>query len=312
MSCNFCEQTIDYVAEAITCGNCKRTFHPNPCSTLTQTSWKAMSSQNRRDWRCNICRKVRCRADEDEASDSSISKRYRADNGSMRSLKGELTSRMDEMSSKFEGMFGEIKEHLKETSISQGALTKKIEELMAECKLKDKKIDSLEARVNNLEQKLLENNVVIVNAPSLKPPVETLLDIAKAAEVSIVGAEIVDAYRTKDNKLIVKFVNKKTKILLMKKVRERKVTCDCISNRSIGSSSSNNSSSSTNSNNNKKIFVNDELTRSNRHLLWLAKGKAKEANWRFVWVKDGRILAKKTEGDRPTYICSNADINFTN
>lgn len=43
------------------------------------------------------------------------------------------------------------------------------------------------------------------------------------------------------------------------------------------------------------IFANDHLTQYKRHLLWLTKNKAKEINWKFIWVKNGNILAKKNE-----------------
>ena len=60
----------------------------------------------------------------------------------------------------------------------------------------------------------------------------------------------------------------------------------------------------------KRIFINDELTALNRNLLWNAKIKAKEHNWKYVWIKDGRILAKKNDADRPIYIRKLSDVNF--
>jgi len=306
MSCSTCSNPIDVVAEAITCGNCKKSFHPTPCSSLIESSWKAMSSRNKADWRCNACRRIRTRADEDDGSDSSINKRYRTEEiSSMRTFKKEITNKIDEMAFKFEGLLDEMKKMLNQTNTSHLALSKKIEELVAECQVKDKKIDMLETRINYLEQKHLENNAVVVNAPTLKPPIETVIDIAKAAELNISPSDIIDAYRTKDHKkIIVKFANKNSKVLLMKKVRERKIT-----QNNLGYSSNSNSN---NTNSNNKIYVNEELTRLNRHLFWLAKCKARETNWKFVWVKEGRILAKKNEGDRPIYICSIADISFAN
>ncbi|KNE88327.1 hypothetical protein PSTG_18273, partial [Puccinia striiformis f. sp. tritici PST-78] len=221
MSCNSCSKRLA-VAEAITCGNCQKMFHPSPCSSLTESSWKGMGPKAKGEWNCSACRGIRTRADCIDDNDASTNKKYRAeDTYNIMALKKEFTAKMDEMSSKFQGMFEELKIIIKDTSLSHIALSKKIEELMTENKVKDKKLDMLEARVNTLEQQLLKNNAVIVNAPPLKPAIDVVLDIAKAADVNIVANDIVEAYRTKDNKkLVVKFANQKNKILLMKKVRE--------------------------------------------------------------------------------------------
>ena len=47
--------------------------------------------------------------------------------------------------------------------------------------------------------------------------------------------------------------------------------------------------------NNKFIYINDQLTAYNRRLLWTAKTKAKECNWKFTWVRNGSICARKNE-----------------
>lgn len=56
---------------------------------------------------------------------------------------------------------------------------------------------------------------------------------------------------------------------------------------------------------NKYIYI-------NRRLLWLAKTKAKEANWKFAWVRNGHIFAKKNENSPLFTIKNNADIEVIN
>lgn len=55
----------------------------------------------------------------------------------------------------------------------------------------------------------------------------------------------------------------------------------------------------------KFIYINDQLTFNNRKLLWIAKTKAHEANWKYVWVKNGNIFARKIE-NAPSIIINNA------
>lgn len=52
----------------------------------------------------------------------------------------------------------------------------------------------------------------------------------------------------------------------------------------------------------KYIYLNDQITYNNRQLLWIAKTKANEARWKFVWVKNGNIFARKKENSSPIII----------
>lgn len=65
-----------------------------------------------------------------------------------------------------------------------------------------------------------------------------------------------------------------------------------------------------NNNENKYIYINDELTANNMRLLWMAKIKAKECGWKFVWIRNGHIFAKKSETTSVIHISNNADIEI--
>lgn len=45
-----------------------------------------------------------------------------------------------------------------------------------------------------------------------------------------------------------------------------------------------------------RIFFNENLTRVNKELFWKARARGREKSYRFVWVKHGKIYAKKLEG----------------
>lgn len=48
--------------------------------------------------------------------------------------------------------------------------------------------------------------------------------------------------------------------------------------------------------NDPKLFFNDNLTQANRELFWLTRTRGKESRFRFVWLKNAKIFAKKEEG----------------
>ena len=58
-----------------------------------------------------------------------------------------------------------------------------------------------------------------------------------------------------------------------------------------------------------RIFIYAQLCPELKQLRWKAKQKAKEMNWKFVWVKNGYLYAKKSEeSSRPLIIGSETDL----
>lgn len=58
-----------------------------------------------------------------------------------------------------------------------------------------------------------------------------------------------------------------------------------------------------------KIFVNENLTARTKHLYWLTKNRATANQYRFVWVRNGKIYAKKEEGMSLIRIKREADLS---
>lgn len=53
----------------------------------------------------------------------------------------------------------------------------------------------------------------------------------------------------------------------------------------------------------------DNLTARNKHLLWLAKVKAREHAYQFVWQRNGRVLVRKRQGGQVIQIKSEDDLS---
>lgn len=58
----------------------------------------------------------------------------------------------------------------------------------------------------------------------------------------------------------------------------------------------------------KRVFINENLTSYNKHLLHLAKEKAKELNYRFTWFKNGKIRMRLAEQSTPIVISRKEDL----
>lgn len=59
-----------------------------------------------------------------------------------------------------------------------------------------------------------------------------------------------------------------------------------------------------------RLFFNENLTQANRELFWKARSKGKEKQYRYVWVKNANIYAKKTEGAPLVRISCTSDLEL--
>lgn len=58
----------------------------------------------------------------------------------------------------------------------------------------------------------------------------------------------------------------------------------------------------------RRFYVNERLTKTNRQLFNKTRAAAKNCKWKFVWTRDGRIYARKTEGQSGVRIRTDLDI----
>lgn len=93
--------------------------------------------------------------------------------------------------------------------------------------------------------------------------------------------------------IIIQFKTREARDMWLTKKKERK---NLTNGKILGTSSKD------------KVYVNEHLTNSNKRLLWLAKNKARAAEWKFVWFANGKILARKKEGQKAIWIRDEKDV----
>lgn len=57
------------------------------------------------------------------------------------------------------------------------------------------------------------------------------------------------------------------------------------------------------------IFVNEHLTKENKNLLTAVKRRKDEVQWKYVWVRDGNIFARKTDTSDVIKVDQMSDVN---
>ncbi|XP_045538256.1 uncharacterized protein LOC106713295 [Papilio machaon] len=56
-----------------------------------------------------------------------------------------------------------------------------------------------------------------------------------------------------------------------------------------------------------KVYINEDLTKSTRTLLWFTK-KVLRHHYKYIWVSNGKILVKKMDGNKTSWVRSEKDI----
>ncbi|XP_060810109.1 uncharacterized protein LOC106141276 [Amyelois transitella] len=183
--------------------------------------------------------------------------------------------------------------------------------------VENKKIKDLEGTVLQLklklqerEQEALGNDIELASFPEVKNENTThlVLAVAKKLGVELEERDVVNAQRAgpvpaaveggapaRPRPLVVRLARRATRDGLLRAARVRRgVTTEGIVVAEHGSPRS--------------FYVNERLTKPNRHLFLMARQAAKRSNWKYVWTKDGKIYARREQGRASFRLCCETDI----
>lgn len=342
--CSECVESLPVEGDFVTCHRCNRKMHFG-CTTLSEKSYRKMSTAKKEEWRCTSCRR--------EAANPSImvdgtsksapiattptqppQKRTRSasspevntnqgttSNNNSSALLDEmknLRTEISEIKSSCEfvaNKYEQINQHMALNNDLLKKLSNEIKELKENNLKKDEQITAMESKINTLEQQIIKNNIEIKNiTPTAN---ENLMEVVKAVgktiNCQITTSDITDIFRTKTKNpkrstIIASFSSYACKTQFVKNAKSfRKVELSKI--RESMTTDQNREQNNGQIYGDTLVFVNSQLTATNKHLLWLAKNKARECNWRFVWETSGKILARKSENCEAMHIATVNDIN---
>jgi hypothetical protein len=276
MSCSVCKSELPTDGDFISCRGCDSDYHFDQCSGVKKTTHFNKSAEKRTTWRCVNCR-----------NSPEPGKKFNFDEGKIRKLFEELKTDIREdirnaLQSFKEEYLGQLND-LKTT----------VENLEKKCRGKDDIINNLTHQVNQLDQYSRNKNIEIDNIEVVSGEIieDVVLNIAKKIKINLKPEEIDAVHRlpgrknsTSPPKVIVQLTSRKKRDLFINRRREASDLCstDVVAGGKLVS----------------RIFVNENLSAYNRELLWRAKVRAKEEQFRFVWFKFGKIFVK--QNDQPS------------
>lgn len=308
--CGNCEENILTDSDGVSCSACSRKLH-FPCTTITARTFRGMSVEQKKIWKCQYCRS-RSTAVGDQAAPAAIitnapepeeltdtpNSDLKKDIIYIKETLKEYTRSVEFISRSYDDM----KETIKNNNELLLKLTGQITELKTQCELKDSVISNMQRQINYLEQEVIKNNIEITNIPykNEEDLVQIVKTVGESIGTQINSTDIDNIYRTntrnttKDSKIIVSFTSTICKMNVLKQSRVTgSIKLQNITDKLMSHASNDRQRTQTP---NRIVYINSQLTAANRHLMWLAKNKAQSSGWKFVWSRDGKILARKGEG----------------
>lgn len=268
-SCSVCEKDLPSDGLSIECEGCRMQMHLQ-CASLATKTFRSMSEDRRKQWRCATCRAVR-------ASEKDFENLFR-------NFKVDLEKSQEFLSERYDILL----KKLEETNNVVTVLNMKIEDLVGKLQEKDIIIEDLSNKVHNLEQYSRKNMIEINGVKKVEGEhLESIVvNIAKKMSIEIEEADIEVVHRLppsrgKEPNIIVEFASRKKRNLFIN--NKNKIV---ILNKDIGVGEVTD-----------RVYVNESLSPYYKDLLWKTKTAARDKHYKFVWFRFGKLLVKKSESD---------------
>ncbi|XP_026323726.1 uncharacterized protein LOC113233006 [Hyposmocoma kahamanoa] len=302
MECQKCKKVLSRKGSHFMCqGPCQGTFHKG-CVKGLAADIKAGKDRIY----CNNCEEE----DEDSESeeieeDSQNLKKMLKDIQKKVSVLPSLIKQLDTikdsmnlLSDKYDNLVAE--QDQAKTKINK--LEKTVSTINNKCVYLEKCNIALEQKVHEFEQATRQNNIEIVGVEQI--PGENIKEVVKkiGSIMEVCSDDIAWCKRKQTRNQS----NKPASIMVWFKTTGTATRDSWLAQRRklVGVTSKN----ITEGKNMDRIYVNEDLTTSNKSLLWNAKKQLKGI-FKYIWVSNARILVKKDEGDKSAWIRSESDIN---
>lgn len=328
--CAKCSKNVTKKSPGIQCNKCNKWLH-GTCAAITNEQLSALSTTESVDWKCKVCtgnlrpKRLSCivpDAEEDENTDAdteTITTNTIVENIS-RDLRREVREIIrQELQTTLQFYSDKIDDYEKKKK-SFETTTKLLENSCMEIKHKyinfELKYQAMEQKINAMEQNQLANSLEICGVEETEN--EDILQIASdfATKIKCNPEDIIEAHRkpthprrTQDQAAasycpIIRIQLRSGRRALWFEAAKSttKRTQDLEKNTTEDSGELAMARKP-------KIYLREPLTPYNSYLLWRSKTELKNTNLcKYVWPKDGQILAKKMEKGKTFNIRTVADL----
>lgn len=303
-----CSAKFKSNAPRITCGKCNSSFHKK-CSSVSDTDWNRFASG---DFLYNC---PKCKASRRSSVFGVISSNNSIvePNSDLNELKDEL-NRFREDLSKINTFNNDFIASLNSVHESVSSIEKLVERFELKLKVVDEIVEennrlknllnSMDKRIKVLESsgqgQVTKKEVFKATIGGVKP--------SENEDLSEITSRIFDGIGASINQSVIKCERlqskDQSKSVILVSLRDR-FSLDSLLNRAKSVKPTNVILGGDGS---VKLFINEKLPTDCYNLLKQAR-KLHKHNFRFVWCSNGKVLVRKSEGDKATHIKSSSDID---
>lgn len=288
--CGVCNKNVGKNQIKVACHDCNKIFH-GPCVNMNKADIDHLVADGLL-WRCDPCSLERRKSLRLESTASEGSLTLDDIMKELREIKETQKKNTFDFNQSYDLIYKKVDDANKAVEEQNRKLDeylKKMEEAELENKQLRKQVEELEVRAEELEQYTRKNCIEIQGVPVVRN--EVVLEVVKKV-ASGIGFTLDDTMVDNCHRLgkkaagsdppgiIVKFVRHmdKEEFLRKKKTDGRDMTVRCLGfNADL------------------PIYVNESLSPARRRLLKLARDAKKSKNYKYVWVRGGKILMKKDD-----------------
>ncbi|XP_040358283.1 uncharacterized protein LOC115324051 [Ixodes scapularis] len=307
--CLHCKTSIRKEDSVLECNECHSKYHLGPCSGVTEIALRGKRPGFKELWKCQTCKGARLRLQSTPEGGQPSHEKLDVQQQltqimSMLSVLAPLKQQVDELVTMKQTVM-DIEKSVQSMSDSYDELLKKVKDHDSEIKDLKKRVSELEnekkndetnqlkKEINKLEQYGRRNNLEVHGlAESLNENLlEKLNKIADQIEVPRLTTHNVEAVHripTKTKKtpmVIVRFINRNDRDAWLKNKQKLRSGAEV-----------------------DNVYLEENLTASNRKLFFDVRTKAKHLGYKFIWHKEGCSYVRKREGDPTLRIENESDL----
>lgn len=309
---------------AMKCSECKKSFcfdnpaNLNKCGGWTQKSWASKGSKQKATVRC-----IQCKNQEKSVTGDAKQDEESSEEEEMKETEGNKKEDIKLILKRMEKVLEDVRKDQKALHAAVDFVTKKYDEIYKEQQKSQEDIKALKKEVREVTQKLQEKEETIFNLQRRVIESETyvrnrnielhgvveddqedveeiICKTAKALGVDIRREEIDAAHRvhsknvTAPRPIVAQLTSRKKRDAILSQ-RKREVYNKEVNKQKKGEG---------------RIYVSEQHPYILKELKWKAKKRGEEKGWRFVWIGDGKVLARKVVNSKAVRIESEKDLDL--
>lgn len=308
--CGKCAGELPSDGDFAKCGECFEEYHLSSQCSISRSTWMGMSEKKKNSWRCSGCRTgTKEERLTKERLSSAVSDAGSIDQSELgwlkevAQLKALITAGQVKLEAKIESWQQNIHQKSEEQTQTIKRLEGTIERLLKISEEKDKRITDLETRLISLEAKIYENYIEIHgvheerNAGGVENREDTqriAVEILQQYDGTLAKNDINHSYRKVNYGD--KYNGKSPIIVELKPNKERREIVEKYKKTRKSREHSD-------------VRIFEYLSNAQRSLLWETKERARREEWKYVWIQEGSVLARKSDGEKVLKIKTLKDLD---